>query len=287
MSSRRVKRSAPTSSPRKRRRARRARPPSAVAKAGFPTIEVAGAYARRLQVTDRPSALQTTRHAIGVNLRIPDLHRLQADLCHAPGGGASPSRRRRRAITLYRQTELDVWQAYYDVQTVDERHRQHGGAGEDPPSRRREATLARYQAGFGTILDLITAQQDESNARVQRIQSYLDWYTALARLNLALGASNLIAADPRRNNETTLDDCWYSACSPRVAGGGYWYWQQPGPKRRRRRGQGRRQGQGQGQERRRADHRKRRARRSGSRCRWSSTRSARSNPSTASRCARR
>ena len=55
-----------------------------------------------------------------------------------------------------------------------------------------EATLARYRAGFGTILDLITAQQDETNARTQRIQSYLDWYTVLARLNLSLGASNLI-----------------------------------------------------------------------------------------------
>jgi hypothetical protein len=39
---------------------------------------------------------------------------------------------------------------------------------------------------------LITAQQDETNARTQRIQSYLDWYTVLARLNLSLGASNLI-----------------------------------------------------------------------------------------------
>ena len=48
------------------------------------------------------------------------------------------------------------------------------------------------QAGFGSILDLITAQQDESNARVQRIQSYLDWYTVLARLNLAVGGGDLI-----------------------------------------------------------------------------------------------
>jgi hypothetical protein len=31
---------------------------------------------------------------------------------------------------------------------------------------------------------------DESNARVQRIQSYLDWFTAVARLNLSIGASD-------------------------------------------------------------------------------------------------
>jgi outer membrane protein TolC len=40
------------------------------------------------------------------------------------------------------------------------------------------------------LLDLITAQVDESNARVQRIQSFLDWFTAVARLNYAIGASD-------------------------------------------------------------------------------------------------
>jgi outer membrane protein TolC len=57
-----------------------------------------------------------------------------------------------------------------------------------------QATLARYEAGFGSLLDLITAQQDEANARVQRIQSYLDWYTALARLQFSTGYNELLAA---------------------------------------------------------------------------------------------
>ena len=57
-----------------------------------------------------------------------------------------------------------------------------------------QATLARYKAGFGSLLDLITAQQDESNARVQRIQSYLDWYTALARLQFSTGFNEVMAA---------------------------------------------------------------------------------------------
>ena len=57
-----------------------------------------------------------------------------------------------------------------------------------------QATLARYNAGFGSILDLITAQQDEANARVQRIQSFLDWYTALARLQFSTGFHDMIAA---------------------------------------------------------------------------------------------
>ena len=57
-----------------------------------------------------------------------------------------------------------------------------------------DAALARYQGGVGSLLDLITAQQDDTNAKVQRIQSYLDWYQSLARLNFALGASESRAA---------------------------------------------------------------------------------------------
>jgi outer membrane protein TolC len=90
---------------------------------------------------------------------------------------------------LYRQTEMDVWQAYYDVQTAA------GGVSTTEVQLRAaqqtaEATLARYQAGFGSLLDLITAQVEESNARVLRIQSYLDWFTAVARLNYSIGASD-------------------------------------------------------------------------------------------------
>lgn len=90
---------------------------------------------------------------------------------------------------LYRQTEMDVWQSYYDVQTAV------GGVSTTEVQLRAaqqaaEATLARYQAGFGSLLDLITAQVEESNARVLRIQSYLDWFTAVARLNYSIGASD-------------------------------------------------------------------------------------------------
>jgi outer membrane protein TolC len=90
---------------------------------------------------------------------------------------------------LYRQSSLEVWQSYYDLQTV-----RSGISSTEAQVKSAEqtavATLARYQAGFGTILDLITAQQDETNARTQRIQAYLDWYTVLARLNLSLGVSD-------------------------------------------------------------------------------------------------
>jgi outer membrane protein len=94
---------------------------------------------------------------------------------------------------LSRQTELEVWQSYYDMQTAS------SGVSTTAVQLRAaqqtaEATLARYRGGFGSLLDLITAQVDESNARVQRIQSYLDWFTAVARLNFSIGASEMMMA---------------------------------------------------------------------------------------------
>ena len=102
---------------------------------------------------------------------------------------AAQSEAAREALT--RQAELEVWQSYYDVRTaadgVNTTAVQLKAA-----QQTAEATLARYQSGFGSLLDLITAQVDESNARVQRIQSYLDWFVAVARLNFAIGADDKV-----------------------------------------------------------------------------------------------
>ena len=42
--------------------------------------------------------------------------------------------------------------------------------------------LARYQAGVGTILDLLAAQAALEGARAQMIQARSDWYVSLAQL---------------------------------------------------------------------------------------------------------
>jgi outer membrane protein len=82
-----------------------------------------------------------------------------------------------------------VWQSYYDLQTsvssVSSATNLVTSATESAA-----AAAARYKAGVGSLLDFITAQQDDTNARVAQIQSYLDWYSALSKLNFALGASD-------------------------------------------------------------------------------------------------
>ena len=165
----------------------------AAGKAGLPTLEIAGTGGRTFFTDERAPA---SNFSVGLNLRIPIFNgfrdRYGAQLAQAQAEQAVAAR-----DTLYRQTELDVWQAYYDVQTAAT------GVGTTESQvksaeQTAQATLARYQAGFGSILDLITAQQDESNARVQRIQSYLDWYTALARLMFSTGFQDAIAAGAKK-----------------------------------------------------------------------------------------
>ena len=162
---------------------------NATAKAGLPSIEITSSSGHTQFRDDRPSA---TSYSLALNLRIPlfsgfrDTYSIRQAQAQAEQAEAARD-------SLYRQTELDVWRAYYDLRTAAT-----GIASTEAQVKSAEqtaqATLARYQAGFGSILDLITAQQDESNARVQRIQSYLDWFTGLARLNFSVGMNDILTA---------------------------------------------------------------------------------------------
>lgn len=157
----------------------------AAERSGLPRITISGVTGRTFYGDDRPF---TNTNSFLVNLGIPLFtgfnHTYTVRQAEARAGQAEAVR-----DALTRSTELEVWQSYYDVQTAAD------GVGTTAVQLRAaqqtaEATLARYQGGFGSLLDLITAQVDESNARVQRIQSFLDWFTALARLNLSIGASD-------------------------------------------------------------------------------------------------
>lgn len=166
---------------------------NAAAKAGLPSIEVTG-NAGRTSFDFRSGA---NTFNLSLNLRIPIFTGFR-DTYSVRQAQAQAEQAEAARDVLYHQTELDVWQAYYDLQTaataLSSTEAQVKSA-----EQTAQATLARYQAGFGSILDLITAQQDESNARVQRIQAYLDWFTALARLNYSVGMNDIwVAASDKK-----------------------------------------------------------------------------------------
>jgi len=157
----------------------------AASKSGLPTVTVNAATGRTFYVQDRP---YTDTNSLLLNLNIPLFTGFnQTYTVRQAEAKAAQAEASRDALS--RQTELEVWQSYYDVQTAA------SGVSTTAVQLRAaqqtaEATLARYEAGFGSLLDLVTAQVDESNARVQRIQSFLDWFTAVARLNFSIGASD-------------------------------------------------------------------------------------------------
>jgi outer membrane protein TolC len=163
---------------------------TAASKTGLPSIEFSAnaQYSNWAQPPfERPD---TKTFQAGINVRIPIFSGFKDTYQQRQAQMQAQQAEAARDI-LYRQTQLEVWQAYYDLQTVT------GSIGSTEAlvksaEQTAQATLARYQGGFGTILDLITAQQDETSARTQRIQSYLDWYTVLARLNLSVGAGELM-----------------------------------------------------------------------------------------------
>ena len=151
--------------------------------AGLPTLELT-ANAGRTEFTDeRPGS---SSYSIGVSLRIP----LFSGLSHTYSVRRAQALAEQAVATrdrLFRQTELEVWQAYFDLNTaasaVDTSVSVLKSANQSA-----EVALGRYKAGVGSLLDLLTAQADQSNARVQFIQAQLDWYTGVTRLGYARGA---------------------------------------------------------------------------------------------------
>ena len=166
----------------------------AASKAGLPSIEINGNSQFNNWANSgyfSPDRAETRAHNLTLNIRIPIFSGFK-DTYQVRQAEALAQQAEAVRDSLYRQTQLEVWQSYYDLQTVTGSIKSTEALVKSA-EQSAQATLARYQSGFGTILDLITTQQDEASARTQRIQSYLDWYTVLARLHLAVGASDLIA----------------------------------------------------------------------------------------------
>jgi outer membrane protein TolC len=176
-------------------RARAARATAKAAEAaGKPSIEVAGT-AGRVEFTDSRPGVDTFN--VGVLLRIP-IFTGYRDTYNVARAEAVAEQAESARDQLYKQAELDVWQAYFDLQTAATNVNSSGSLVKSA-TQSAAAAVARYKGGVGSLLDMITAQSDETQSRVLLIQSYLDWYTALARLNFALGASDpVLNAGTRR-----------------------------------------------------------------------------------------
>jgi TolC family type I secretion outer membrane protein len=164
---------------------------TAAASAGMPSVELRLEASRQYYTDERPFAYG---NLIGFAVRIPLFDGWRDDYAVRRAEAQVKQAEAARDL-LYTQTELDVWQAYYDLQTATSGIAATKALVQNA-AQSASVAAARYQLGVGTLLDLLTAQEDEIRALVQQIQSHLDWYTALARLNFALGASGHFGTTP-------------------------------------------------------------------------------------------
>jgi outer membrane protein len=86
-----------------------------------------------------------------------------------------------RAELLRTQVAQQVFTSYYQLQTATQRVRTTDVLLASA-TRNEAAARARYRAGVGTILDLITAQSSLASARAQQAQSRWTWASSLSQL---------------------------------------------------------------------------------------------------------
>jgi outer membrane protein TolC len=83
--------------------------------------------------------------------------------------------------TVRQQVVFQVFSSYYGLQTATRRVR----TAEDliaSATQSSEVARARYKAGVGSVLDLLTAQTALANARAQQVDARLSWSVSLAQL---------------------------------------------------------------------------------------------------------
>ncbi len=88
---------------------------------------------------------------------------------------------RSRLEALEQQITLQVWTSYFDHKTADVRVDTVRDLVESA-SQSYEVASARYDAGVGSILDLLTAQSALHVARAQEVRARTDWFLTLAQL---------------------------------------------------------------------------------------------------------
>jgi outer membrane protein len=86
-----------------------------------------------------------------------------------------------RTDALGQQVVFEVFRSYHALQTAARRVR----TSDDliaSAEQSNEVSLARYKAGVGSVLDLLSAQSALADARAQQVLARLEWNTSLAQL---------------------------------------------------------------------------------------------------------
>jgi TolC family type I secretion outer membrane protein len=130
-------------------------------------------------------ANNTHNSAIGINVSIP-IFSGYAPTYRTRAAEAQLDARNAQLDRLQLQIALEVWNEYQNL-TTSTQTLQATADLLDSAEQSERATLGRYKAGMGSVLDVLNAQSALASARQQRIQALLNWNVSRAVLAQAMG----------------------------------------------------------------------------------------------------
>ncbi|MGH7497765.1 MAG: TolC family protein [Gemmatimonadales bacterium] len=108
-----------------------------------------------------------------------------------------------RTQSLRQQVVFQVFSSYYALQTATRRV-STAGVLIRSAEQSNEVALARYKAGVGTVLDLLSSQSALAQARAQLVDARLTWSVSLSQLAHDSGVLDARGQNPLRlTNDTT------------------------------------------------------------------------------------
>ncbi len=156
--------------------------------AGRPSISV-GASRNYVQTAGLAS---DNYNAVGINLTWPLFNGFNTTY-RVRQAEAALAAREANAEQIRLAVSLDVWNGYAGLDSAGQQL-QATASLLASALENEQVALGRYQAGVGTIVDVLTAQSALAAARQQRIAAERGWQVARAQLALALG--RLTSAEP-------------------------------------------------------------------------------------------
>lgn len=163
----------------------------AAAAGGRPTLSLTG-NSGRTRVIDQDDFPQSS---VGLTLTVPLFNgfRTTYEVRRAEAERAQAEAARDR---LYYDVQRQVWEAYYNQRTAAATIT-NAQALQRSARQAAEVARARYRAGIGTVLEVLSTQTAEAQADVQTIQAQLNWYVGVAQLAHALGTLGPNDVEPR------------------------------------------------------------------------------------------
>ena len=149
--------------------------------AGRPTISVTAGH----EWVDTSSLPQQNYSQIGVQITVPLFSGFRDGYRIRQAQGQLEVREA-NAEQVRLSVSRDVWNGYWGLQSANQQLTASATLVKTA-AENQEVAVGRYQAGVGTILDLLTAQTAAASAAQTRIAAEQSWHVARAQLVLALG----------------------------------------------------------------------------------------------------